>query len=41
MTLQQLKDILAIDRHRNFAKAAEVLGVTQPTLSSMLSKLEE
>lgn len=41
MTLQQLKYILAIDRHRNFAKAAEVLGVTQPTLSSMLSKLEE
>lgn len=41
MTLQQLKYILAIDRYHNFAKAAEVLGVTQPTLSSMLSKLEE
>lgn len=41
MTLQQLKYILAIDRYRSFAKAADALGVTQPTLSSMLSKLEE
>lgn len=41
MTIQQLKYIIAIDRHRNFAKAAEELGVTQPTLSAMLLKLEE
>lgn len=41
MTLQQLKYIIAINRHRNFAKAADKLGVTQPTLSAMLSKLEE
>lgn len=41
MTLQQLKYIIAIDRYRNFAKAADKLGVTQPTLSAMLLKLEE
>lgn len=41
MTLQQLKYIIAIYHHRNFAKAAEELRVTLPTLSSMLVKLEE
>ena len=41
MTLQQLKYIVAIDRHRNFAKAAESCGISQPTLSAMLVKLEE
>lgn len=41
MTLQQLKYILAVDRYRSFAKAAEACGVTQPTLSGMLVKLEE
>lgn len=41
MTLQQLKYIVAIDRHRNFAKAAEAVGISQPTLSGMLQKLEE
>lgn len=41
MTLQQLKYIVAIDRQRNFAKAAEQCGISQPTLSSMLVKLEE
>lgn len=41
MTLQQLKYILAIDRWRSFAKAAEELGITQPTLSALLVKLEE
>ena len=35
MTIQQLKYIIAIDRHRNFAKAAEELGVTQPLLTFM------
>lgn len=40
MTLQQLKYIIAIDRHRSFARAADELGVTQPTLSSLLQKLE-
>lgn len=41
MTLQQLKYIIAVDRYRSFAKAAEACGVTQPTLSGMLMKLEE
>lgn len=40
MTLHQLEYIIAIDRHRNFAKAAAELGITQPTLSSLLQKLE-
>lgn len=41
MTLQQLEYILAVDRFRHFAKAAEYCRVTQPTLSAMLQKLEE
>ena len=41
MTIQQLKYIIAINRYRNFAKAAEACGISQPTLSSMLVKLEE
>ena len=41
MSLQQLKYIVAIDRQRNFAKAAEQCGISQPTLSAMLVKLEE
>lgn len=41
MTLQQLKYIVAVDSYRSFALAAEALGVTQPTLSAMIGKLEE
>lgn len=41
MTLQQLEYILALDRFRHFAKAAEHCRVTQPTLSAMIQKLEE
>lgn len=41
MTLQQLEYILAVDKHRHFAKAAEHCGVTQPTLSAMIQKLED
>ena len=41
MTLQQLKYIVAIDRYRSFAKAAEACDISQPTLSAMLVKLEE
>lgn len=41
MTLQQLEYILALDRFRHFAKAAEHCHVTQPTLSAMIQKLEE
>ncbi len=41
MNFQQLEYILAIERHRHFAKAAEACHVTQPTLSMMVQKLEE
>jgi len=41
MTIQQLEYILAVDKHRHFAKAAEYCGVTQPTLSAMIQKLED
>ncbi len=41
MTLQQLRYIVAIDRYRNFARAADACGISQPTLSAMLVKLEE
>lgn len=41
MTLQQLKYIVAVDDFRHFGKAAEACGLTQPTLSLMIKKLEE
>lgn len=40
MTLQQLEYIVALHHTRHFAKAAELCGVTQPTLSAMVQKLE-
>lgn len=41
MNLHQLKYIVALDVHRNHARAAEHCHVTQPTLSMMVKKLEE
>lgn len=41
MNIQQLRYIIAVNRFRNFAKAAESCHVSQPTLSAMLQKLEE
>jgi LysR family hydrogen peroxide-inducible transcriptional activator len=41
MTLQQLEYVLALDKVRHFVRAAEMCGVTQPTLSAMILKLEE
>ena len=41
MTLQQLEYIVAVDTHRHFVRAAEQCFVTQPTLSSMIHKLED
>lgn len=41
MNLQQLRYITAIERFRNFARAAQACGVSQPSLSAMLVKLEE
>lgn len=41
MTLQQLEYIIALDKTRHFVRAAEQCGVTQPTLSAMIQKLED
>ena len=41
MNLQQLRYVVAVNRFRNFAKAAESCNVSQPPLSAMLQKLEE
>jgi len=41
MTITQLEYVVAVDRHRHFAKAASSCHVTQPTLSMQLQKLEE
>jgi len=41
MTLQQLEYILALDKTRHFVRAAETCSVTQPTLSTMVQKLED
>lgn len=40
MTLQQLEYIVAVNKHRHFVAASEQCGVTQPTLSTMIQKLE-
>ncbi len=41
MNLQQLEYILALDEHRHFGRAAEHCDVSQPTLSTMVQKLED
>lgn len=41
MTLQQLEYIRAVEEYGHFGKAADACGVTQPTLSLMVRKLEE
>ena len=41
MTLQQLEYVMAISKIGNFAKAADLCKVTQPTLSTMVQKLED
>ena len=41
MNLSQLEYIIAVDKHRHFAKAAQACFVTQPTLSMMIQKLED
>ncbi|MFN8258496.1 MAG: hydrogen peroxide-inducible genes activator [Bacteroidales bacterium] len=40
MTLQQLEYIVALNKFRHFVTASEECGVTQPTLSTMISRLE-
>jgi LysR family hydrogen peroxide-inducible transcriptional activator len=41
MNLQQLEYIIALDKYKNFSKAAESCFITQATLSTMVKKLEE
>lgn len=40
MNLAQLGYVVALDEHRHFSRAAGACGVTQPTLSTQLGKLE-
>lgn len=41
MTLQQLQYIITVDEYSHFGRAADACGITQPTLSLMIKKLEE
>lgn len=41
MNLQQLEYIVSLAEHQHFGRAAEACGVTQPTLSAMIQKLED
>jgi LysR family hydrogen peroxide-inducible transcriptional activator len=41
MNIQQLEYIIAVDKYRHFARAADECRITQPTLSMMIQKLEE
>jgi DNA-binding transcriptional LysR family regulator len=41
LDLRQLRHVLAVDRYRNFARAADAVGITQPALSRSLQALEE
>lgn len=40
MTLQQLKYVIEVAKHRSISKAAEALFISQPSLSSALKELE-
>ncbi len=41
MTLTQLSYVVAVDKFKNFGHAADSCGVTQPTLSMQIQKLED
>ncbi|NMW32758.1 LysR family transcriptional regulator [Altererythrobacter sp. RZ02] len=41
MNLRDLEYVAAIDRHRNFGRAAKACNVSQPSLSAQVKKLEE
>ena len=41
MNIQQLEYLIAVDDLKHFARAAEHCNVTQPTLSTMIQKMEE
>ncbi len=40
MTLQQLEYVVALDKYRHFVRASQKCGVSQPTLSLMIKKME-
>jgi len=41
LDLRQLRHVLALDRCRNFARAADEIGLTQPALSRSIQSLEK
>lgn len=41
LTIQQLRYVIAVDRHRSFRDGARASGVSQPALSSQIKKVEE
>jgi len=41
LTIQQLRYIVAVDRHRSFRDAARACHVSQPALSAQIKKVEE
>lgn len=41
LDLRQLRYVLMLDRHRNFARAAEDIGISQPALSRSIQALEQ
>src|SRR5512134_103481 len=40
LELRVMRHLLALDEHRNFARAARELGITQPALSRSIQALE-
>ena len=41
LDLRQLRHVLTLDRHRNFARAAEDIGISQPALSRSIQAVEK
>jgi LysR family hydrogen peroxide-inducible transcriptional activator len=41
MNIQQLEYVLAVKKHKNFRKAAAACFISQPTLSTMIQRLED
>jgi len=41
LDIRQLRQVLALDRYRSFARAADSVGITQPALSRSIQALED